>query len=515
MSSSLIRRFSSGTLAVLLLVLAFATGLIGCRDNEEETTGSTGSTSTGGSETASENTTAPVSHLPNDLNYGNDTVTILSFYREGWTSGELNAEGFNSDPVNNAVYERNQLVENQLGVKLSCILEKNDDPQVVIRMVSSSISANTHEYDILASACCDMMNASLGGIFTDLRRSQYLDLEQPWWTQGFNDAVSYKGTQYGVTGSIVLSMYRFAFVTLFNKRLFDDAKISYPYDNVRNYTWTLDYQQSLLNTLHRDNGNGTQDEQGDVYGLVTNDYISTDPYWSSCQVPILTRDEEGGYTLDDFDAAKLSGVADKLIRLMHGTQATYVYTHKESDYEQDDIRNMFAAGNAAMATLRIMAMESEVLRGMRDEYGVVPMPTYDETQKQYRTLLHDLFTVLAIPHTAVQADRVDEISAVLEAMSYQSYLLVRPAYYDVALRGKLIQDSDSAEMLDIVINNIYMDPGILYTNALSCFHDAFRHIIESKQNTVSSTYGRSMLRTTKQKLKTLQDSLNKLVDRGN
>lgn len=123
MKNSWIYRLLSGTLALLLLVLTLATVLVGCT-GVEEATGTAGSSSTDASGTTFENATTPISNLPDDLNYGNDTVTILSFYREGWTSGELDAEGFNSDPVNNAVYERNQLVETQLGIKLSCILEK-------------------------------------------------------------------------------------------------------------------------------------------------------------------------------------------------------------------------------------------------------------------------------------------------------------------------------------------------------------------------------------------------------
>ena len=200
------------------------------------------------------------------------------------------------------------------------------------------------------------------------------------------------------------------------------------------------------------------------------------------------RDENGDYTFDNFDAQKLQNVAEKVLQLFYGHgNASYDYKHYGNDAEQDDIRNMFAAGNAAMATLRIMALESAVMRDMKDEYGVVPMPKYDEAQKDYGTLLHDQFTVLSIPKTALD-DRRDRISAVMEALCYTSYNIVRPAYYDVALRSKLVSDPDSAEMLDLLFSKVYIDAGVIYTGPLSGFHDQFRQLMGQKSNRVMSTY---------------------------
>ena len=45
-------------------------------------------------------------------------------------------------------------------------------------------------------------------------------------------------------------------------------------------------------------------------------------------------------------------------------------------------------------------------------------------------------------------------------------------------------------MFDIIVDNIYMDAGILYTIPLNTFHDKFRRIIGSKENTVVSDYKR-------------------------
>lgn len=448
--------------------------------------------------------------LPDGLTYNGDEIRILSRYREGWTSGEIAVEKSNGEAVNDAVYERNKIVEDRLGVKIQSIEDKDANPNTVIELIKKEVSTGGRSYDIVASACYAMLNQSLNGTFANLRSAEYIDFDKVWWSQGFNDAVEYKGQQFGVTGSVVLSMYRFAFATMFNKGLFKDANVPYLYDNVRNGTWTLDYQYSIVTTFHKDNGNGVQDEKGDVYGLVSGDYISVDPYWSSCDIPILSKDENGDYVLV-FTSDRLHSVCEKLMTMYFDTNgAVYNITHYGLDEEQNDIRTVFADGNAAMATMRLMELESAEVRDMPQEYGVVPMPKFDEEQQEYKTLLHDQFTVLSVP-TTITGDRLSEVSAVMEALCSESYKVVKPAYYDTTLRTKLATDPDSAEMLDLLIDHIYIDAGIIYTSALSNFHDGLRKIMVSKKNTVISSY-KATMRSAEKSLKKITKQLDKLIE---
>ena len=494
-------------LAALLAVLMLLGTLASCGETVEDPANT--EENTVGAE-VTEPETELTDWLPDDLNYGGDEITIISRYREGWTSGEIAVPELISEPVNDAVYERNKAVEERLGVKIVSIEENNNDPSDVVNKVATAVKAGTGEYDIMASACYTAVNESLNGTFADLRQTQYLDFEKPWWAQGFNEVVEYHGAQYAVTGSMLLSMYRFAFVTVFNKDLFTDANQTFLYEYVENGTWTLDKQIELVPLFHQDNGNGKQDEDGDVYGLISNDYISVDPYWSACMVDIIKKNADGDYELV-FDSGKLHDVAEKTIQLFYNTDdAMYNIKHYGLDDEQNDIREMFADGLGAMATLRIMELENGSVRNMEQKFGVVPMPKYDEAQSGYRTLLHDQFTVLCIP-TTVTGERLDEMSAVLEALSSMSYKTVKPAYYETTLRTKIAQDPQSAEMMDIIIDNIYIDAGIIYTNALSSFHDKFRQIMGTGKNNVTSQY-KSVSKMAAKSLKKMVDKLDNIVD---
>lgn len=481
-------RFIAVSLAAFMLLPSLAS----CASNGSES-GETNATTT---VSKSEAETEVRDDLPADLNYGGDEIVIFSRYRAGWTSGEISVPKLNNDPVNDAVYERNKLVEQRLGVSIVNIPDSGDEHSTVAK-AETLIKAGTHEYDIVAAPCISTLPKTLDGLFRNLRENEYIDLDKSYWTQGYNEILEYKGTQYAVTGSMLLSFYRFAFVTLFNHQLFKNRNQPLLYDHVKNGTWTLDKQAEITALFFEDrNGNGNQDLDTDVFGLLSSNVISVDPYWSACNVDIMGKNEDGEYEFV-FDSGKLQDVADKVIHLFTETNdGGYCLDKIGGDLEQDQIRATFANGKSAMVTLRILELENAEMRSMVDIFGVIPMPKYDEAQEKHYTYLHDQVTVLCIP-TTIQQKRFDEVGAVMEAMSSESYHTVQPKYYQENLRTKLVQNPQSAEMIGMIMDNVRIDAGILYTIPLDWFYRSFREVIQTKQNNIVSRYKRITVKTEK------------------
>ena len=454
-----------------------------------------------------EETEAP-DNLPDSLNYGNDQVTILSRNYGSDIVDEVYVPELRSDPVNDAIYERNKEVEERLNIRINSIRESTEEP---ITKIITAINGGSRDYDIMVELSWKTMPKSIEGYFADLRQTEYLDFDQPWWTQGFNDAASYKGAQFAVTGTMVLSTYRRTYTTVFNKQLFTDANQKFLYEYVEAGTWTLDTQASLVPLLHKDNGNSVQDAEGDIYGFVSDCYISVDPYQTTAELEILRKNEDGEYEWA-FDNERIYDVTEKVLKLYYGTDGgMYVTTNataQAGDF-QEATRGMFADGYAAMATLCLQALEHSTMRNMSDEYGVVPIPKFDQTITKYHSAMHDGYTVAVIP-TTVTGDRLDQMSAVLEAMGSASYRIIKPAYYELTLRTKLAKDPQSAEMMDLIIGGIVIDPGIIYSNNMGGFHAQHRHIIGGKVNSTTSTY-KSLSKSAQSKLKAVTKALNKLV----
>ncbi len=446
-------------------------------------------------------------NVPEDLKYKGDDIVILSRSMQGWTADEVAVPELNSEPVNDAMFNRNIVVGDRLGVNIVSAPIDDPDQHKVIEEIKRVVKAGSDEYDLVAASAYAATAAISEGTFSDLTNLTYLDLEKSYWMQGYNESMSFMGKQYTATGDIALSTYRFTFVTMFNKDAFDDAGVAYLYEAVESNEWTLDYQASLAKDFYRDtNGTGKKDE-GDFFGLITCPGICTDPYWASCGVSIVEKNSDGEYEYV-LDMGRLSDVMDKILYLYYDCGGTNLYFPETNNVEQDKMRVLFADGECAMTTLRLVAVEQPEMRNMTQQYGIVPVPKYESAQKGYRSQMHDQFTVFAVPSSA-KASKLEMIGATLEVMASESNRTVKPAYYEIAVKRKYMSDPVAWEMLDLIFSDVKVDAGVIYTNSLEKPLQLLREISQSKQNTVSSSY-KKIESTAKRSLIKLNSKLEKL-----
>ena len=133
--------------------------------------------------------------------------------------------------------------------------------------------------------------------------------------------------------------------------------------------------------------------------------------------------------------------------------------------------------------------ESGNARNMEDDYGFLPMAKATEEQKEYYSLDQDQFIVYGVPLT-VSTDRIESLGAFIEAYASESYATVRPAYYEIALTQKYMNDEESVRMLDIVTNSMLVDPAILYLVMSPVNIYFLREIINKGTNTAASDFAK-------------------------
>ena len=465
--------------ALFLVCITLISLFAACAEPEEQPVETTA---------AQESATEPaqLDNVPAELKYKGEDVTVLNRSMLGWTADEVAVPEQNSDPVNDAMFNRNITIADRLGVNIvSCPID-DPDQHKPIEEIKRAVKAGSDEYDLLAASAYAVTATISEGTFYDLTNLTYLNLDQSYWMQGYNESMSFLGKQYTATGDIALSTYRFTFVTMFNKEEFDNSSVPYLYEAVSNNEWTLDYQASLAKNFYRDtNGTGKKDE-GDFFGFITCPGICTDPYWASCDLSVVEKDSDGYYEYV-VNIGRLSDVMDKILYLYYDCGGTNLYFPETDNVEQDKIRNLFAKGECAMTTLRLVAVEQGDVRNMEQQYGIVPVPKYSSAQEGYRSQMHDQFTVFAIPSSAAQ-DRLEMLGATLEVMASESARTVKPSYYEIAVKRKYMSDPIAWEMLDLVFSNVKVDPGLIYTNSLEKPLQTLREISQSKQNTVSSSF---------------------------
>ncbi|MBR4881882.1 MAG: hypothetical protein IKU19_08100, partial [Clostridia bacterium] len=257
----------------------------------------------------------------------------------------------------------------------------------------------------------------------------YLDSSKPWWSQYWLEQAEMGDKLYCITGAPALSLTRLMFVMYYNKDLAANLGLEDMYTVVEDGRWTIDYLNDLILDMYNDNNGDSLRDVEDTYGLAINHYENCDMFWSAFDMTMIAKDEDGWFEFDGSDKEKLSTAFDKVFYLIRENPGTY---DTGSTDGFDVARNMFASGNLLFAALHLRYAESLEFRNMQDEYGILPVPKYDERQDNYYTYAHDQYSVFMVPKTVADP----ELSgAVLETMAYESYRTVQPTYSDMVLKG--------------------------------------------------------------------------------
>lgn len=441
-----------------------------------------------------------------EVDLGGRDVVILTRV-EVVNENEAYAEELNSEPINDAVYNRNLTLEDRLKCNIEVVQllpEAGSTANEAVDEVSNMVIAGGTDYNIVANASYTSMTLAINGRMTDLRNTKYIDFDKNYWSEGFNDALSYKDSQFFVTGPMSLSYYRYMFVTLFNKSLVEDADLDTSlYEVVDNGEWTIGYMQSLAEMFYRDlNGDGSRDG-GDLYGYCARIGPTSsmmDGYWEGSQICILRKDEDNAYTYE-IDKERLSDSLDAVLGLLN-CSGSFTATTNAGD---GDVLAKFAEDETVMINYRLIAVEDALIRNMVNDYGILPIPKLTASQ-EYSTHVQVEVILYGVPSTCY--DQIDDLGIFLEAYASESYRSVKPAYYEIALTSKYARDPQSVEMLDRVVNSVNIDPINLYCLSFNFTSANIRALHQSGDNTVSS-----MLKKNEASVRKAVEKLNKALDK--
>lgn len=484
---------------ICALLLLAQTGLAGCAEVAETSgTSETQAPAAVPEVVVEEETEMTRANIPDDLpelDYQNANLMILA-REKAWFQGEMYVEELIGEVVNDAVYNRDINVEDRLNVVVDYTLAGDTN-----LLINNNVTAGVDEFQIHVGSAVDTVQYGIDGNYYNLLGGypEYLNLDQPWWSQYYTEQGSILGASFFATGDLFMSLTKLAFVTYANMQMVENYALENPYDMVREGTWTFDNMMQMASGVYVDlNGNGKADEK-DQFGYSIAGQIGPDVYWSAFDLSICAKDGEDRPSLS-VNQEKMTAVLEKLLPYYTETEYVYVTGNHGSDSEQDKIAQMLSEDRMLFTPLRIM--HTDQIRDMESDYALLPLAKWNEEQNNYYTFVHDQYSIAGIP---VSVNDPSMVSAVMEAMAADSYRHVTPAYYDLVLNGKYIRDPDTAEMLDIAMGGIKIDFGWIHTYSLnSCSQTLLREFLYTKQSAnFASTYKRLE--------KILNRSMDKLV----
>ena len=471
-------RLLSAFLALLTLLVPLVT-MVSCGETAApETNVVTEPVQTGGAETVPEETEL-LPDLPDDLDLNGKTVTFVNATRVDSDVYILAVTEATGDVVQDAVYDRNLAVKSRFNCEFDFITQKAGD---LSNYIKKAVLAGANDFDAISGIQYLVIQLLADGCFMNMASAPYIDLSKPWWANEYNREMMINDSGvYFLSGDITLGHIGRQSCIYANKRIWE-ALYGSPdalYNTVKDGAWTIEALDKASEGAYADlNGNGKAD-LGDQFGCLSDITSRTDHFTYDAGLRCTKRDSDGRPVII-FNNERTAAFAEWIHHFL--VTSDYVFIDDASDAH---LVEMFKNGEALFSLG--FFHQAEMLRDMEDDYAIIPYPKYDETQDTYLSLVHDHSIVFSLPATCTV---FDEISAILEAMAYEGYRTVTPAYFEIALKNKYTRDSGELPMqiLDDIRVHSTTDFAYVYNYALNGVALLMRKITRSASPDFASKY---------------------------
>ncbi len=475
------------SISLLLCLTMLLASLAGCsngdkKENDPSTTPDN-PTATGESESTPEETepeeTLAKANIPEGTKYDGLTYTVAAYGETSsiWSDVDWSATESTGEVLNDAVFKRTQQVEELLGVD---IVTAYTTGRSDVATLTKSVQSQDNAYQLYNLAMGNVFGPAQNGQIHELNNFSEkgtLDLTSSWWDQNIINDLSINHMNFALTGDIGTMYKKSIGSIMFNKVILLDNDLEDPYTLMRDGKWTIDKMVEMGQKVSKDlDGNGVMD-QNDQYGLICFcDMLALAMIGSD--VDFVSKDENDT-PYNSFYSERTVSVVEKLATLMYDPNITYSWS--KNGVGEDPAFKMFQTDKALFYYGELHAVAT--MREMESEFGIMPMPKYDENQEGYHHCINpNAADVYIVPITNTD---YESSGYIMDALGAASKNELTPAYFEKTLQGRVSRDVESTESLEIIINTINYDLGYLGGFGFSSF---ILGMADSYNTDLTSTY---------------------------
>lgn len=412
--------------------------------------------------------------------YGGQTITFLIcsvnetynselVYNDYANPGPTTSNEQIAEVVNKAYKDRNELVEEQLGITIAeeFVHDPGRKNSKMVQRITQDNLVFMATYQVVVPCLYDGANLAKVGALMNLYDLPDIQMNAPWWDQVFQEEVTIAGQLYFTIGDIGTVNKSAAAALTFNKSMYEKNGLTEKYggsiyDLVREGKWTIDVALEMTREFGEDlNDDGTID-YNDLVGWSG----QLDDMWSlfyGSGSKLASTDTADGYPVLTAYTQRSAAVMEKMQTLVQDDRS-YLSANdyfSVTQWPSSLLRDNFIAGNSLFYN-GSMTTPME-LGGMDDDFGLVPIPKGDEEQDTYYSLVNPwVSTCFAVPISLAESDQL-MISDFLNAMGAASANIVAPAYIEQCLEDMKSRDDDTIEMIeDYILPGRGCDIGMIF-----------------------------------------------------
>ncbi len=416
-----------------------------------------------------------------EKDYGGRTFRVVAHNRAEF---EIPEEKRNQgDLIMDAKYARNQAVENRFNVKIEVVYGDSKYQQEA-DYVTKTVLAGNDEFDLFCGMVMSMGGVIQKRLFLNWYDIENIDFSKPWWYESNSTELTHEGKSLIAISHLDQSAVGGAYCMYFNKALASSYELGDIYRLVLDGNWTFDKLAEMVKDIYTDDGNGERDIN-DFYGMVQCQGTAINAYLWAFDNSVCSKGADGIPQIS-VKTDKISSIVSDMYEFCYNNSGVYFDPAKSNG--EDETKKVFYAGKAIFQMGQVISPNSKEFRDLEFDYGLIPLPKYDESQKNYMTMVGGQHTALAIPKTCKDTEFVGTI---VEALSAESWKTVTPTLYEIALKTRYLRDSQSKEIMDMVIEGTQFDFGTVYDNWLG-FAFMLEKLMRSRNSNFESYYQKNL-----------------------
>ena len=430
--------------------------------------------------------------LPAEYDMDGFKLTFLT--REGFeeeiTVDSTDADHL-SDVINASVYNRQKEIESRFNCTIAKIVEPQD-PGAFKSKIVDAVSFDSDEFDVAIGHIDYVASLAPDGYLARWQDIPHVDFDKPYWNELANSSLTVSGNSFFALGDINYWLILQCNCIYFNKELVTDYNIDDPYQTVLDGKWTLDTIGALTKKFYSDvNQNSTRDID-DFYAFTLDVHSGLNSYQNATENLMYVKDKED-FPQFKANTKRMGTLVEKMYNIIYSNESTYaaydysiqaneqtIYWWDACSYKYNNGTSIFVHGWLGNAT--------NIYRDTPYEYGIIPLPKFDEKQKTYHTMMDASGPFMCIPRN-IREDRADNVGMIIEAMACYGKNYITPAVFDTALKKKYSTLEGSGKMLDLIVDGLTFDFGYVHS---SDYHNILRKVLYAKNSNLASYLGKAM-----------------------
>lgn len=397
---------------------------------------------------------AKISDELGEYDFGGKTLRIVS---------NAPSEFFIEDDMRNkgnlmydAVFSRNETVEKRFNFKTEVVYTSGVNE--VADWVTKTVMSGADEFDLLINHTMTTANTIVKNLYLNWYDIPAVDFSKPWWPEANSTTLTYDNKCILAVSDLNTSAITYTYCMFFNKALASSWDLGNLYELAINGEWTFDRFVSIVKDIYTDlDGDGAK-SRGDFFGAVQADHSNVNQWLWAFDNPTVSKNEEGVPTIS-VKTDKINNIINALYEYCFNTPGVYYEINRENPGAGSNVSDMFLNKQSIFHIGSMNSVTSERFRDFEDDYGILPIPKWDENQANYTNMTYGGHSVLAVPKTCPDTEFV---GVTVEALSAESYKTVIPTFYEIALKTRYLRDNESKEVLDLIIDSRVFDFGYIY-----------------------------------------------------